>query len=123
MKTVLILAQHPKLADAVRAGLNTETYRVIHPLGVEEAEPLLHYGFLDACIVDVEFTAVQGIWLIEKLRKLAPNCPLLVYTGSKHWEWEEEAYLKGVTHVLAKPVRPRLLNSLLEKNASRTPPG
>src|SRR5882757_2113837 len=115
MKTVLVLAQHPELADAIRAGLNSDTYRVIHRLSLEEAEPLLHYGLLNACIVDVELTNVQGMWMIEKLRKLLPACPILVYTGPKQWEWEEEAYLKGVAHVLAKPVRGRLLNALLER--------
>jgi signal transduction histidine kinase len=121
MKTILVLAQHPDLAEAIRLGLSTEAYRVIHRLGIEEAEPLLHYGFLTACVVDVEFTNVQGMWMVEKLRKLVPNCPVVVYTGAKGWEWEEEAYLKGVAHVLAKPVRPRLLNSLVEKLVGRVP--
>jgi signal transduction histidine kinase len=30
-------------------------------------------------------------------------------------DWEEEAFLKGVTHVLTTPVRPKLLGSLLER--------
>src|SRR3954471_12113613 len=122
MKTVLVLAQHPELAESIRAGLNSDTYRVIHRLSLEEAEPLLHYGLLNACFVDVELTNVQGIWMIEKLRKLLPNCPILVYTGPKQWEWEEEAYLKGVAHVLAKPVRSRLLNALLDRIFSKAPP-
>src|SRR5271165_998568 len=100
MRTVLVLAQHPELAEGIRAGLNADAYRVIHRMSLEDAEPLLHYGMVNACIVDVEQTAVQGMWTIEKLRKLLPNCPLIVYTGAKHWEWEEEAYLKGVEHVL-----------------------
>src|SRR4051812_15876095 len=105
MKTVLVLAQHPELADAIRAGLNFESYRVVHRMGLEDAEPLLHHGLIQACVLDVESTNVQGIWMIEKLRRLIPHCPIIIYTGSGHWEWEEEAYLKGVTHVLAKPVR------------------
>ena len=32
----------------------------------------------------------------------------------KQWEWEEDAYLLGVAHVLAKPVRGKLLNTLLD---------
>src|SRR3954451_10413726 len=122
MKTVLVLAQHPELAESIRVGLNSDTYRGIHRLSLEEAEPLLHYGLLNACFVDVEHTNVQGVWIIEKLRKLLPNCPLLVYTGAKQWEWEEEAYLKGASHVLAKPVRGRLLNALLERIFTKVPP-
>jgi signal transduction histidine kinase len=119
MKTLLVLAEHPDLAEAIRAGLNSGSYRVIHRLGFEEAEPLLRYSLLSACILDVESAQVQGVWAIEKLRRLAPNCPIIVYTGAGRWDWEEEAYLKGVTHVLPKPVRPRVLETLLERSLAR----
>jgi signal transduction histidine kinase len=125
MKTLLLLAEHPDLAEAVRAGLNSEQYRVLHRASLDEAEPLLVHGLVDACILDVELTSIQGIWAVEKLRRRAPKCPLLIYTGAKQWQWEEEAYLQGATHVLTKPVRARMLSALLERlwplPASRTP--
>jgi DNA-binding NtrC family response regulator len=115
MKTILVLAKHPETAESVRAGLDVERYRVIHRGDVEEAEPFLRQAFLDVCIVDVELRDVQGIWVIERLKRRLPTCPVLVYTGNKQWEWEEEAYLQGVEHVLTKPVRARLLNALLDR--------
>jgi signal transduction histidine kinase len=115
MRTLLVLAQHPELADAIRAGVDPEHFRVMHRGDAEEAEPVLSFGLVDACILDVELGSVQGIWPIEKLRRRLPKCPLIVYTGAARWEWEEEAYLHGVAHVLAKPVRLRLLNALLER--------
>src|SRR5260221_4604424 len=95
MKTVLVLAQHPELPEAVRAGLDPGKYRIVHRFSLEEAEPLLNHGLLSACIVDVDLMNVQGMWVIEKLRSRVPQCPLLIYTGAKPWEWEEEAYLNG----------------------------
>ena len=88
---------------------------MVHRLGAEEAEPLLSRNMLDACLLDVELAKVQGMWAVEKLRRKMPQVPLLVYSGSQPWEWEEEAYLQGVTFVLTKPVRPRMLNALLER--------
>ena len=82
---------------------------------MEEAEPLVGRGMADVCILDVELTTVQGIWVLEKLRRLAPNCPLVAYTSSKDAQWEEEAYIQGVAHVLAKPVRPRMLLVVLDR--------
>ncbi|HTL18714.1 MAG TPA: response regulator, partial [Patescibacteria group bacterium] len=114
MKTLLVLAQHPDFADAVRAGLPNDQYRIVHRTGLEEAEPLLAHGLAEACILDVELANVQGIWSFEKLRRRAPKCPIIVYTAGP-WEWEEEAYLQGATHVLSKPVRPRMLAALLER--------
>ena len=115
MKTLLVLAQHPDSAEAVRAGLNPEQYRVVHRPSLEEAEPLLVHGLVDVCILDVELSNVQGLWALERLRRRAPKCPVIVYTGTKQWEWEEEAYLQGAAHVLNKPVRARMLASVLER--------
>jgi signal transduction histidine kinase/DNA-binding NarL/FixJ family response regulator len=115
MKTLLVLAEHPDLAEAIRNGINAEAYRVLHRLTLEEAEPFLAHGLADACILDIELATVQGIWSVEKVRRKAPKCPLIVYTGAKQWEWEEEAYLQGANHVLTKPVRPRMLNAVLDR--------
>ena len=115
MKTLLVLAAHPDFAEAIRAGVNPEHYRVIARTGLNEAEPLLEHGLAEACIVDVELTGVQEIWFLEKLRRKAPRCPVIIYTGAKQSEWEEEAYLQGVTHVLTKPVRGRMLTALLDR--------
>jgi signal transduction histidine kinase/DNA-binding NarL/FixJ family response regulator/GAF domain-containing protein len=115
MKTILVLSNHPDFAETIRAGLNSEQYRVVHRLGVEEAEPLLAHGLAAACILDIDLMGVEGVWVIERLRRLASKLPVIAYTASSQSEWEEEAFLHGVTHVLTKPVRGRLLNSLLER--------
>jgi signal transduction histidine kinase len=121
MKTLLVLTEHPDLAEAVRAAVNSEQYRVLHRFNLEEAEPLLAHGLAQACIVDVELSSVQGVWFLERLRRRAPKCPVIVFTGARQWEWEEEAYLQGAAHVLAKPLRARLFNTLLERLWPATP--
>lgn len=114
MRTILVLAPHPELADAMRTGLNPEQYRVVHRGSPEEAEPLLAHGLADVCVLDLDLTGVQGIWVVEKLQRRALHCPLIVYAGARSADWEEEAYLKGVKHVLAKPFRSRLLMTVLD---------
>ena len=115
MKTVLVLSLHPDFTEAIRVGLGADRYRVVHRLNVEEAEPLLVHGLASVCIIDVDLMGVEGIWVIERLRRHDAKTPVIVCTAETHSEWEEEAFLHGVTHVLTKPVRSRLLNSLLER--------
>lgn len=115
MKTLLVLGAHPDVTEAIRAALNPDLYRVLDRANLEEAEPFLAHGLAEACIVDFELTGVQGIWLLEKLRRRDPRCPIIIYAGAKQPEWEEEAYLQGATHILTKPVRGRLLAALLER--------
>src|SRR6185503_2938916 len=114
MKTILVLAPTPVLPDAIRPLLSPEDYRLLHLTDLADLEPLAKGSFLDACIVDAEEGDVRALWMIEKLRQLAPNTPVIVFKGAT-WEWEEEAYLKGVSAVLSKPVRGRLLISMLER--------
>ncbi len=115
MKTLLVLAQHPGLAEAIRTGLNPDQYRIVHRATFEESEPLLAHGLVNACILDVELTSVQAVWVLEKIHRAAPKIPLIVYTGAKQWEWEEEAFLQGATHVLVKPPRAKMLGALLDR--------
>src|SRR3954468_12077731 len=123
MKTLLVLAQHPDFAEAISAALNPEQYRVIHRSTVEEAEPFLAHSLANLVILDVELNSVQGTWLIEKLRRRAPKCPIIIYAGARQWEWEEEAYIQGASHVLSKPVRARTLNVLLDRLWAAPPAG
>jgi signal transduction histidine kinase/DNA-binding NarL/FixJ family response regulator len=115
MKTLLVIGQHPDFADTIRSGISAENYRVIHRTTLEECEPLLAHGLVQLCIADIELTSVQAIWFLEKFRRHSPKCPIILYTAVKQAEWEEEAYLQGATMVLLKPVRGRMLNTLLER--------
>ncbi len=115
MRTLLVLTRQESLADAIRAVLDPARYQVIAKEDVWEAESLIARGVTDASIVDVELTDVRAIRIIEEIKNLAPTAPMIVYAGSKQWEYEEDAYLLGVAHVLAKPVRGKLLNVLLER--------
>src|SRR5262249_1092614 len=115
MKTLLVLAEHPELAESIRNGLSPDQYRIVHRTGVEDAEPLLAHGLAHACIVDVENSNIQGVWLLEKLHPRAPRRPMILYPGAKQWEWEEEAYPHGAPHILTKPVRARMLAALLDR--------
>lgn len=115
MKTVLVLASHPDLPESVRAALSPEKYRLVHRIDVSEAEPLLARGMVDLCILEVDQSQAQGIWVVEKVCRRAPKTPVIVYSNSRDWPWDEEAYLQGVHHVLVKPVRPRMLNVILDR--------
>ena len=115
MKTILVLSAHPDFAEAIHSGLNAEQYRIVHRINVEEAEPLLIHGLAGACILDADLLGVESIWNIERLRRRDKKTPIIAFTECAQADWEEEAFLHGVTHVLTKPVRHRLLNALLER--------
>jgi signal transduction histidine kinase len=115
MKTILVLASHPDFAEAIRTSLNAEQYRVVHRHTVEEGEPLLVHNLIAACVLDADLIGVECVWIIERLRRRDARTPIIAYTEVPQSDWEEEAFLRGVTQVLTKPVRPRLLNSIFDR--------
>jgi nitrogen-specific signal transduction histidine kinase/DNA-binding response OmpR family regulator len=122
MKTILVLSSHPDFPEAVRSSLDAEKYRVVHRQTIDEGEPLLVHGLIAACVLDADLMGVECVWSIERLRRRDARTPIIAYTESAQSEWEEEAFLRGVTHILTKPVRPRLFNSILERLWSQAAP-
>src|SRR6266404_668652 len=110
MKTVLVLSSNREFIEAISAGMDSSAFKVIQRVDLGQAEPLLR-----ASIVDMASDEPQALWLIERLRRISPDCPVVVFTDQKSLQWEEEAYLQGALHVLTKPVRPRMLRTLLDR--------
>ncbi|MEZ0258867.1 MAG: ATP-binding protein [Chthoniobacter sp.] len=115
MRTLLVITKQLSLAHAVQTVLDPVKFQLITKEAIGEAEFLLSRGAIDATILDAELTDARAIRLIEELKTFAPGCPILIYSGEKQWEWEEDAYLLGVEHILTKPVRGKLLNTLLDR--------
>jgi nitrogen-specific signal transduction histidine kinase/DNA-binding NarL/FixJ family response regulator len=115
MRTLLVITKQPTLSNAVQTVLDPVKFQLITKEAVGEAEFLLSRGAIDATILDVELTDTRAIRMIEELKAFAPGCPIIIYASEKEWEWEEDAYLLGVAHVLNKPVRAKLLNTLLDR--------
>ena len=122
MKTLLVIAPQSGLAAAIRAVLDGNRYRVIAQPDVAEAERLLALNSIDFCVLDAELNNVGPIRLIERLKNRLPQCPIILFASEKQWEWEEDAYLLGVSFILTKPVRGRLFNSLLDRLQSPPKP-
>jgi signal transduction histidine kinase/DNA-binding NarL/FixJ family response regulator len=115
MKTLLVLSSHPDFAASLRASVNPEQLRIAHRLSFEEAEPMMAHGLIDACILDIDLTGIQAVWVVEKIRRRNAQCPIIIFTDAREPQWEEEAYLQGVTQILSKPVRPRMFTALMDR--------
>ncbi len=115
MRTLLVLSNQEHFGAALHSVLEPSRFQIIQKESVAESEYLLSRGAIDATILDADVAGARTVRSIEELKTAAPGCPVMLYTGDKQWQWEEEAYLMGVAHVLAKPVRGKLLNSLLAR--------
>src|ERR1700744_36882 len=115
MNTILVLSSHPDFAEAVRSSLKTEPFRVIHRMALDESEPFLSRDLITACILDADLLGVESVWIIERIHRQNTKVPIIAFTSNLQSDWEEEAFLRGVAHVLSKPVREKTLKSVLER--------
>jgi nitrogen-specific signal transduction histidine kinase/DNA-binding NarL/FixJ family response regulator len=115
MNSVVVLAPHPQFADEVRAVAEPLGFRVVHRLTVEEAEPLLVHRIASVCLLDLEFSGIQAVWMVERILRRCPTCVILAFSAVRESDWEEELYLAGVRQVLGKPLRPKLLAQVLNE--------
>jgi len=113
MRTILLLSNQPSFASAVEAVLDPTQFQLICKPEPGDAEFLLSRGAIDAALLDLKLTDSRAIRTIEEIRQAAPGCPIIVYANANQREWEEDAYLLGVEHVLDKPLRGKLLTTLL----------
>src|ERR1700722_15206206 len=121
MISLLIVTKMPQVGMAIKSVLDPGKYQIITKEDVWEAESLLARGAIDITILDVELTDIRGIRMIEELKSVGPKCPMLVYTSAKQPEWEEDAYLAGVAHILSRPIRGKILNMLLDRVLAARP--
>src|SRR4051794_9272083 len=103
MRTLLVVTRQPSMATAIESVLDAAQFQLIVKPEVVDAEFLLVRGAIDGVILELELTETRALRTIAEVKSFAPSCPIIVYTGGKQWEWEEDAYLHGVEHVLTKP--------------------
>jgi signal transduction histidine kinase len=113
VRNLLLIASQPAFAAQFRAAAEGLADRLIHRATVAEAEPLLHPALVDAVVLHADGAGVETIWAIDHIRRRSAALPILVFTEATNWDWAEEAYLRGVQHVLPAPPRARLLASVL----------
>jgi signal transduction histidine kinase/DNA-binding NarL/FixJ family response regulator len=120
MRTLLVITRQPAFGAAIETALDAGRYRVICKEDATGGGALLARGAIDAVVLDIEVADVLAIRSIEEVRAFALRCPLIVYASTGRRNWEEDAYLLGVTHVLDKPVRGKLLGNLIERALSES---
>ncbi|HZG55044.1 helix-turn-helix domain-containing protein [Paenibacillus sp.] len=78
-------------------------------------------GDLDVLITDIEMPFMDGLSLIEHVRKRLPELQTIVLSGYSEFEYARKAFRLGVTDYLLKPVEKSQLFRLLEACGKKPP--
>ena len=99
--------------------LKKESYLVKEAKGGPEAIKAIDEETFDLALVDLRMPNMDGIEVLENIKKRKPEIPVIVYTGYGSITSAVEAMRKGAFDYLNKPFSPQQLKSNIKKALER----
>ncbi len=119
-RRILVVDDDPLVADSIRRMLLFDRHQVEVAGSGEEALALFGKGGFDLTLVDYEMPRMKGDQLAIALKTIAPQHPIIMFTGYAEAVAAAAAPLKGVDLILGKPFN---LEELRRALAGLLPPG
>ena len=118
--TVLIVDDSPMMCSYLGLFLE-KRFEVLTYTDSVEALTLVMSGFQpDLIVTDLDMPGLNGIALIQAIRKALPNVPLLVVSGAKDSSVRIKALSVGADDLMSKPFHPSELDVRLNKLIERS---
>lgn len=113
----LVVDDEPAFREMIRLILEEDGHRVkLAASGVEALRIIQEQAeSLSLVILDLRMPGVDGLAVLDELRRIAPQLPALVTTGYAGPEEKTEALRRGARKVLEKPYRVADLRMALEE--------
>ena len=100
---ILVVEDEPKLANALREGLEQEEYRVSVARSGEEAFYLLHSERFDLVTLDIMLPGRSGLEILSRLRQNGMYVPVLLLTARDALDDRVSGLDAGADDYLVKP--------------------
>jgi CheY-like chemotaxis protein len=127
--TVLVVDDEPVIRELYHQVLEDQPFRVLTAADGQEALAAAEACIPEVLVTDVVMPRLDGFGLIRALRRLYPDVPVIIVTGSQEYggrPLEDVAAEHGVVATLAKPFEPSFLQEAI-RNAmpllGPVPPG
>ncbi len=116
-KYTLVVDDEPAFGEMIRLILEEDGVQVKLAANGIEALRIIREELqsLSVVILDLRMPGVDGLAVLEELRELAPQLPVLVTTGYAGPEEKQQALARGARRVLEKPYRVADLRQALQE--------
>lgn len=102
-RRILVVDDDPLVADSLRRMLEFDGHQVEVAGGAQQALALFAKGAFELTMLDYEMPGMKGDQLAAALKAIAPDHPVIMFTGYAEAVAAASAPLKGVDLVLGKP--------------------
>jgi CheY-like chemotaxis protein len=102
MATILVIDDDARDRELLAAVLEERGYEVIVADNGRTGLTLCHRRHPDAVVLDLQMPEIDGRSILRQLRTLHPRLPVVVFSGHKAEEVEEEMLNQGATAFIQK---------------------
>ena len=118
METILVVDDEKNYLLVLSAVLEDEGYEVLTALGGYEALEIQKSSDLDLILSDMKMPAMDGIELLENIKALDPDLPVIMMTAHGTIDKAVEAMQKGAYSYILKPFDNERLTIYVKKAVS-----
>jgi len=114
-KRILLVDDEANVRTVFSDVLRKESYTVKGVKDGPEAIKAIDEETFDLALVDLRMPKMDGIKVLENIKKTKPEIPVIIYTGYGSITTAVEAMRKGAFDYLNKPFSPEELKSSIRK--------
>ncbi len=115
METILIVDDEKNYLVVLEALLGSEGYETVTALNAKSAISTAEEADLDLIITDMKMPGMSGMELLEKIKSMKPELPVIMMTAFGTIEMAVEAMRKGAYDYIQKPFENEQLKLTVKK--------
>ena len=102
MAKILVIDDEPSIRDLLNTLLRRKGYAVVLAESGQKGLELFRREHPDVIVLDLKMPGMDGLTVLQEIRKLNPKQPVIVLTGAGTAEVEQQVRALGVTEYVEK---------------------
>jgi DNA-binding NtrC family response regulator len=113
--TLLIVEDDPNVGESIRLFLEKRGYLILRASNGREALHLFRQEMVDLVITDLVMPKMDGMALLEALKRLRPETEVIVISAQGTIEKAVQAIKTGAFDFIEKPINPKVITLVVER--------
>ncbi|HKO30584.1 MAG TPA: response regulator [Nitrospiraceae bacterium] len=122
MAKILVIDDEPGIRDLLDTLLSRKGYDVILAEGGQKGLEIFRRARPDVVVLDLKMPGIDGLTVLQQVRSLNPNQPVIILTGAATPESEQQVRALGVKEYVEKQFSLNLLGDALKRELMHTTP-
>jgi DNA-binding NtrC family response regulator len=112
-RTILIVDDEENMLLLLKKVLGKEGYQIICAASAEQGLEKIGQEAINLAIIDQRMPVINGLDLLQRLKAMNPDLPVIVVTAFPSWEKEQKARAMGCVDYLQKPLNLKRLKEII----------